>query len=101
MLYRHGAFGRSDPEEELKIRREILFRYPNMDTMAERPTSKVTATNCVITRTPTNIQNYKWTSSQAVFVGSSLNRQSPRISHSKDLSQEMAMASGSPAYRRL
>ena len=33
------------------IRREILFRYPNMDTMAEGPTSNVTATNCVITRT--------------------------------------------------
>lgn len=55
MLYRHGAFGRSDPEEEFKIRRirrEILFRYPNMDTIAERPTSNTTATtgNCVITR---------------------------------------------------
>lgn len=55
MLYRHGAFGRSDPEEEFKIRRirrEILFRYPYMDTIAERPTSNVTATtsDCVITR---------------------------------------------------
>ena len=69
------------------------------------PRQKVTATirsNCVIKRRPF----LKWTSSQAVFASSSLNKQSQTISHSsriaqKDLSQEMAMASETPVYRRL